>query len=49
MSHSDNVTALPETGENEGITLMSIGTGLILLMIALIASIFRFKRFKSNK
>ena len=58
-SHKENINkkqfsssthnTLPETGENEGITLMSIGTGLILLMIALIASIFRFKRFKSNK
>ena len=59
LSHKENINkkqfsssthnTLPETGENEGITLMSIGTGLILLMIALIASIFRFKRFKSNK
>ncbi|MFK4898609.1 Cna B-type domain-containing protein [Lactococcus petauri] len=40
---------LPETGENERMTLMSVGIGLILLMVALITSIFRFKRFKNNK
>lgn len=41
--------ALPETGENERMTLISVGTGLIFLMVALIASIFRFKRFKNNQ
>ncbi|USI69393.1 MucBP domain-containing protein (plasmid) [Lactococcus petauri] len=41
--------ALPETGENERMTLISVGTGLIFLMVALIASVFRFKRFKNNK
>ncbi|WP_422393589.1 LPXTG cell wall anchor domain-containing protein [Lactococcus garvieae] len=46
---SSNHFALPETGENERMTLMSVGTGLILLVIALIASVFRFKRFKNNK
>ena len=40
---------LPETGENERITLMSVGTGLILLMVAISVSIFRFERFKNNK
>ena len=37
---------LPKTGENARITLMSIGTGLILLIIAISASIFHFKKFK---
>ena len=41
--------ALPETGENERMTLMSVGTALILLVVALIISSFRFKRFKNNK
>ncbi|MFK4878836.1 MucBP domain-containing protein [Lactococcus petauri] len=41
--------ALPETGENEIMTLMSVWAGLILLMVALMVSVFRFKRFKSNK
>ena len=40
---------LPETGENERMTLMSVGTGLVLLMVVLITFIFRFKRIKSNK
>ncbi|MDG6191605.1 MucBP domain-containing protein [Lactococcus garvieae] len=46
---SSTHNTLPETGENERMTLMSVGTGLILLMVALIASIFRFKKFKNNK
>jgi LPXTG-motif cell wall-anchored protein len=46
---SSTYDTLPETGENERMTLMSVGTGLILLMVALIASILRFKRFKNNK
>lgn len=46
---SSTHSTLPETGENERMTLMSVGTGLILLMVALITSIFRFKRFKNNK
>ncbi|WP_285015719.1 MULTISPECIES: Cna B-type domain-containing protein [Lactococcus] len=41
--------ALPEAGENEIMTLMSVWAGLILLMVALIASVFHFKRFKINK
>ncbi|WP_285123755.1 MucBP domain-containing protein [Lactococcus petauri] len=41
--------ALPETGENVRMTLISVGTGLIFLMVVLIASVFRFKRFKNNK
>ncbi|MDG4967553.1 MucBP domain-containing protein, partial [Lactococcus lactis] len=40
---------LPATGENGRWTIISVGTGLILLMIALTASIFRFKKFKNNK
>lgn len=35
--------------ENEKMGLMSVGIGLILLMIALIVSVFRFKRIKNNK
>lgn len=46
---SSTYDALPETGENERMTVMSIGTGLILLIVALIASIFRFKRIRNNK
>ncbi|USI69061.1 LPXTG cell wall anchor domain-containing protein [Lactococcus petauri] len=41
--------ALPETGENERVTFVSAGMGLILVIVALIASIFYFKRFKNNK
>ena len=35
--------------ENERMTLMSVGTGLILLVVALITFIFRFKIMKNNK
>jgi hypothetical protein len=30
-------------------TLMSVGTGLILLMVAISGSIFRLKKFLNNK
>lgn len=40
---------LPKTGENERMALKSVEIGLIFLMVALIASIFRFKRFKNNQ
>ncbi|WP_339000939.1 MucBP domain-containing protein (plasmid) [Lactococcus garvieae] len=39
---------LPKSGENERKTLMSIGIGLILLMVAFIVSVFRFKSFKKQ-
>lgn len=46
MNPSSTHDVLPETGENERMTFMSVWSGLILLMVALIASIFRFKRLK---
>ena len=39
--------ALPATGENERMTMMSIILGLILIALATVVSIFRFK--KANK
>ncbi|WP_285121949.1 MucBP domain-containing protein [Lactococcus petauri] len=44
---SSTQQGLPATGENERMALMSIGIGLILLMVALITSVFHFKRLKT--
>ena len=53
-SHENNVhiseissstrEALPKTGDNERMTLMSIGTGIIILLGTLVISIFRIKK-----
>ena len=58
-SHENNVhiseissstrEALPKTGDNERMTLMNIGTGIIILLGVLIISISRFKILKNNK
>ena len=40
---------LPKTGDNKRMTLMNIGTGIIILLGVLIISIFRFKILKNNK
>lgn len=43
-SSSSNSEALPGTGENERMTMMSIILGLVLLTLGVVASIFRFKK-----
>lgn len=43
---SSTHNTLPGTAENERMAIMSVGAELILLMVALIVYVFRFKRFK---
>ena len=46
---SSHQNVLPETGENEKKILMTVGTGLALLIFSLIVFVFGSKRFKNDK
>ncbi|EOH8750439.1 MucBP domain-containing protein, partial [Enterococcus faecalis] len=47
-TYSPSQYTLPETGENKRLTLISIGTGTVLLVLVFITSVLRFRKQKNN-
>ncbi|EKB7628938.1 MucBP domain-containing protein [Enterococcus faecalis] len=47
-TYSPSQYTLPETGENKRLTLISIGTGTVLLVLVVITSVLRFRKQKNN-
>ncbi|EGO5014792.1 LPXTG cell wall anchor domain-containing protein, partial [Enterococcus faecalis] len=47
-TYSPSQSTLPKTGENKRLTLISIGIGIVLLVLVFITSVLRFRKQKNN-